>query len=99
MYAAAAVDGSPATSWVPSDATAALSVDLGRTVTVASVTPRWTDPRPASYEVDTSADGANWQPLRPGTPARHIRVTVHAPGGERRSGISELTVSTGDGGR
>ncbi|MFE3141799.1 discoidin domain-containing protein [Streptomyces scopuliridis] len=99
LYATAAVDGSPATSWVPSNATAALSVDLGRTVTVASVTPHWTAPRPASYEVETSPDGTTWQPLRPGTPARHVRVTVHAPAGERRSGISELTVSTNDGGR
>ncbi|MFJ1575810.1 glycosyl hydrolase family 65 protein [Streptomyces sp. NPDC088182] len=99
LYAAAAVDGSRATAWVPTDATAALSVDLGRTVPVASVTPSWTDPRPASYAVETAADGTSWQPLRPGARARHVRVTVHGRVGERRPGIGELTVRTGDGGR
>ena len=92
LYAPAAVDGSPATAWVPSDATATLTVDVGRAGPVASVTPHWTGPAPASYEVETSEDGTAWQPPRPGTATRHVRVTVHAPPGETRTGISELTV-------
>ncbi|MFJ1644221.1 discoidin domain-containing protein [Streptomyces sp. NPDC088258] len=92
LYASAAVDGSPATAWVPSDATATLTVDLGRPVRVASVTPRWTDPRPASYTIETSTDATHWQPLKPGAEAGGVRVTVHAPAGRQRAGISELTV-------
>ncbi|WP_329063920.1 discoidin domain-containing protein [Streptomyces sp. NBC_01429] len=92
LYASAAVDGSPATAWTPSDATAALTVDLGPTTRVASVTPRWTDPRPASYEIETSTDAAHWHPFKPGADARLVRVTVRAPEGRQRSGISELTV-------
>ncbi|MFJ1745274.1 glycosyl hydrolase family 65 protein [Streptomyces sp. NPDC088116] len=99
LYAPAAVDGSPATAWVPSDATSALTVDLGRTGPLTSVAPHWTGPAPASYEVETSEDGTAWQPLRPGTPARHVRVTVHAPPGETRTGVSELTVERGPAGQ
>ncbi|WP_405984899.1 discoidin domain-containing protein [Streptomyces sp. NBC_00872] len=94
LYAAAAVDGSRATSWVPSAATASFSVDLGRTVPIGSVAPEWTASRPASHSVETSTDATRWQPLRPGARARHIRVTVRAPAGDQRSGIRELTVRT-----
>ncbi|WP_234314833.1 discoidin domain-containing protein [Streptomyces sp. NRRL F-5135] len=93
-YAPAAVDGSPATAWVPADATAALTVDLGRTVPVASVTPGWTGPKPAAYEIETSRDGARWQPWRAGAAVRHVRVRVRAPAGRTRTGIGELTVRT-----
>ncbi|MFJ2439248.1 discoidin domain-containing protein [Streptomyces sp. NPDC087658] len=93
LYAAAAVDGSAATSWVPADPTASLTVDLGGTAPVAEVAPRWTDPRPASYTIETSTDAAHWQPLEPGAEARHVRVTVRSPAGDERTGISELTVT------
>ncbi|MFC9427843.1 discoidin domain-containing protein [Streptomyces sp. NPDC056987] len=99
QYAAAAVDGSPATAWAPAegDATAALTVDLGRPVPIAAVTPRWTEPRPATYGIETSTDGARWRPFRPGAPGRYVRITVHAAahrGTSTSPGISELSVST-----
>ncbi|RDG39210.1 glycosyl hydrolase family 65 protein [Streptomyces corynorhini] len=101
QYAAAAVDGSPATAWVPAEATAALTVDLGRTARVGSVTPRWTRTRPAAYEIETStstaADAARWQPLKPGAEARLVRVTLRAPAGQRRAGITGLTVREEEG--
>ncbi|MFJ7998127.1 discoidin domain-containing protein [Streptomyces sp. NPDC096310] len=92
LYAAAAVDGSPATAWVPKDTTAALTVDLGRPEQVVSVTPRWTDTPPKGFEIETSTDAAHWGPLRPGAPARHIRVTLHAEAAGSDAGIRELTV-------
>ncbi|MFE3597840.1 glycosyl hydrolase family 65 protein [Streptomyces sp. NPDC059142] len=93
LYAEAAVDGSVATAWVPEDTTAALTVDLGRMEPVFSVTPRWTPTRPSGFTVETSTDAAHWQPLRPGAPARHLKVTVHKAAGSG-AGIRELDVGT-----
>ncbi|MFF4403538.1 discoidin domain-containing protein [Streptomyces sp. NPDC001404] len=95
MYAAAAVDGNPATAWVPDGAEGSLTVDLGKPVRIGKVTPTWSGPAPLSYDVRSSADGRHWRNARdlPGT-ARYLRVTVrgHAAAGSR-TGIAEVKVS------
>ncbi|WP_406454339.1 discoidin domain-containing protein [Streptomyces sp. NBC_00876] len=93
LYAAAAVDGSPATAWSPDGATGTLTVDLGRTAPVASVVPEWTDVQPASYVLETSADGSHWQPYRAGAVAREVRVTVRSADAAEPAGVRELTVT------
>ncbi|MFC9248504.1 discoidin domain-containing protein [Streptomyces sp. NPDC057136] len=92
LYAAAAVDGSPATGWSPDGAKGALSVDLGRVAAVTSFVPRWSDVRPESHRLATSLDGRHWQPYRSGTAARYVRVTVTSADEEKPAGIAELTV-------
>ena len=94
LYAAAAVDGSPATAWSPDGAKGALSVDLGRVSAVTSFVPRWSDVRPEAHRLETSLDGGHWQPYRPGTAARYVRVTVTSADAEKPAGIDELTVGT-----
>ncbi|MDT0407049.1 discoidin domain-containing protein, partial [Streptomyces edwardsiae] len=96
LYAEAAVDGSPATSWSPDGATGSLTVDLGpHPLRVTAVTPRWSDPAPASSTVETSVDGRFWRPFLPGDTARKVRVTVRAEDPEKPTGIAELGVAAG----
>ncbi|AEN12156.1 MULTISPECIES: discoidin domain-containing protein [unclassified Streptomyces] len=92
LYAAAAVDGSPATAWSPQGATGTLTVDLGRAVRVASVTPAWSDVAPASYTVETSPDGRTWRAFRAGDVARKVRMTVTSDDPEKPVGVTELAV-------
>ncbi|MCT2547293.1 discoidin domain-containing protein [Streptomyces atratus] len=92
LYAAAAVDGSPATSWSPDGAKGALTVDLGRAVAVTSAEPEWTDVRPSSYRLETSADGTRWQPYRAGAVARTVRLTVESEDPQKPAGVTELKV-------
>ncbi|MFB6905880.1 glycosyl hydrolase family 65 protein [Streptomyces bacillaris] len=93
LYAEAAVDGSPATSWSPSGAEGALTVDLGpQPLRVTSVTPRWNDVPPASHTLETSVDGRFWRPYLPGDTARKVRVTVRSEDPEKPAGVSELRV-------
>ncbi|WP_433572316.1 discoidin domain-containing protein [Streptomyces sp. CA-251247] len=91
MYAAAAVDGSAATAWVPDGATGTLTADLGRSTALASVTPQWTEVRPAAYTVEASKDAVHWAPFRAGAAVRHIRVTVRSKDAENPAGVRELT--------
>ncbi|MFJ1545253.1 discoidin domain-containing protein [Streptomyces sp. NPDC088246] len=93
LYAAAAVDGSPATSWSPDGATGALTVDLGRAAPVTSVEPEWTDARFSSYRLETSVNGTDWQPYRPGVTARQVRLTVTSKDAEKPVGVRELRVT------
>ncbi|MEV4441959.1 glycosyl hydrolase family 65 protein [Streptomyces sp. NPDC049577] len=99
MYAAAAVDGSPATAWVPDGPEGSLTTDLGKAVRVTEVTPTWSGPAPASYDVQLSGDGRHWRAAAPaaggkGTPARYVRVVVRgASAAGSRTGIAEVTVS------
>lgn len=92
LYAAAAVDGSPATSWSPDGATGALTVDLGRAAPVTSVEPEWTDARFSSYRLETSVNGTDWQPYRSGATARQVRLTVTSENAEKPVGVRELEV-------
>ncbi|MEV0918475.1 discoidin domain-containing protein [Streptomyces sp. NPDC049967] len=93
LYAAAAVDGSTATAWSPDGATGTLTVDLGRTGAVAAFAPEWTDVRPASYRLETSADGRRWEPYRAGAVAREVRVTVRSADAGEPTGVRELRVT------
>ncbi|MFJ7195089.1 MULTISPECIES: discoidin domain-containing protein [unclassified Streptomyces] len=93
LYAAAAVDGSPATAWSPEGATGALTVDLGRASAVTSAEPEWTDVRPSSYVLETSADGTHWQPYRAGGRARLVRLTVKSKDARKPTGVKELRVT------
>lgn len=93
LYAAAAVDGSPATAWYPDGRTGALTVDLGRAAAVTSAEPEWTDTHPASYHLETSPDGARWQPYRAGTVARLVRLTVTSDDAQKPAGVRELTIT------
>ncbi|WP_405684838.1 discoidin domain-containing protein [Streptomyces sp. NBC_00057] len=93
LYAAAAVDGSPATSWSPAGATGALTVDLGRAAPVTSIEPEWADVPPSSYRLETSSDGTHWQPYRAGAVARQVRLTVESEDAQKPAGVRELRVA------
>ncbi|MFB7557337.1 discoidin domain-containing protein [Streptomyces brevispora] len=93
LYAAAAVDGSTATAWSPDGAAGTLTVDLGRTAAVTGIVPEWTDVRPASYGLETSADGQHWELYRAGAVAREVRVTVRSADGDKPTGVRELRVT------
>ncbi|MFY0509310.1 discoidin domain-containing protein [Streptomyces anulatus] len=93
LYAEAAVDGAPATSWSPDGAVGALTVDLGaKPLRLASVTPAWSDTAPASHTVETSLDGRFWRPYLAGDTARKVRVTVRSEDPEKPVGLAELRV-------
>ncbi|MFF5726215.1 discoidin domain-containing protein [[Kitasatospora] papulosa] len=94
LYAEAAVDGSPATSWSPDGAAGTLTVALRQVTRIVSLTPRWTDTAPASHTLETSLDGRTWRPYRPGDTARRIRLTVRSADARKPVGVSELTVRT-----
>ncbi|MFG2601598.1 discoidin domain-containing protein [Streptomyces sp. NPDC048462] len=93
LYAAAAVDGSTATAWSPDGATGTLTVDLGRTGAVTGISAEWTDVRPASHRLETSADGQHWEPYRAGALAREVRVTVRSADADEPTGVRELRVT------
>ncbi|MEV7399214.1 discoidin domain-containing protein [Streptomyces sp. NPDC091267] len=93
LYAAAAVDGSPATAWSPDGTTGTLTVDLGRTAAVTAVAPEWTDTPPASHRLETSTDGRRWQPFRAGAAASEVRVTVRSSSSDEPTGVRELRVT------
>ncbi|MFE5243767.1 MULTISPECIES: glycosyl hydrolase family 65 protein [unclassified Streptomyces] len=92
LYAEAAVDGSPATSWSPDGAAGTLTVSLRRATRIASLTPRWTDIAPAAHTLETSLDGRAWRPFRPGDTARQVRLTVRSADAEKPTGVTALTV-------
>ncbi|MEU4028860.1 discoidin domain-containing protein [Streptomyces anulatus] len=93
LYAEAAVDGAPATSWSPDGAEGSLTVDLGaKPLRLASVTPARSDTAPASYTVETSLDGRFWRPYLAGDTARKVRVTVRSEDPEKPVGLAELRV-------
>lgn len=93
LYAEAAVDGAPATSWSPDGAEGSLTVDLGaKPLRLASVTPSWSDTAPVSYIVETSLDGRFWRPYLAGDTARKVRVTVRSEDSEKPVGLAELRV-------
>ncbi len=93
LYAEAAVDGAPATSWSPDGAEGSLTVDLGaKPLRLASVTPAWSDTAPASYTVETSLDGRFWRPYLAGDTARKVRATVRPEDPEKPVGLAELRV-------
>ncbi|MEU3054675.1 glycosyl hydrolase family 65 protein [Streptomyces griseus] len=95
LYAEAAVDGAPATSWSPDGATGSLTVDLGaRPLRLTSVTPVWSDVPPASHTLETSVDGRFWRPYLAGDTARKVRVTVRSEDPEKPAGVAELRVET-----
>ncbi len=97
LYAEAAVDGSPATSWSPDGAEGSLTVDVGpRPARITAVTPRWSDVPPASHTVETSVDGRFWRPFLAGDTARKVRVTVRSEDPEKPAGLAELRVEADD---
>ncbi|MFB7912619.1 discoidin domain-containing protein [Streptomyces sp. NPDC056061] len=93
LYAAAAVDGSPATSWSPAGATGTLTVDLGRVAPVTSIRPEWTDARTVAHRLETSLNGTAWRPYRPGATASRVRLTVTSEDAEKPVGVRELRVT------
>jgi len=101
MYAEAAVDGSSATIWAPADASASLTVDLGSTAQISHVAVSWTDTKPASSSIETSADGSTWTPaavdaggkLAKPVKVRYVRVKMTRASGAARTGIRELIVT------
>ncbi|MFH9265346.1 discoidin domain-containing protein [Streptomyces sp. NPDC017546] len=97
LYAEAAVDGAPATSWSPDGADGSLTVDLGaKPLRLTSVTPAWSDTAPASHTVETSLDGRFWRPYLAGDTARKVRVTVRSEDPEKPAGLAELRVEAGE---
>jgi trehalose/maltose hydrolase-like predicted phosphorylase len=98
MYADAAVDGSTATAWTPTTASASETVDLRQTIRIRRVVTRWTA-TPASSTVLTSSDGTTWTAvsrdstgkLAPSVTARYVRVQV-TRSGTTATGLRELEV-------
>ncbi|MFD8799467.1 discoidin domain-containing protein [Streptomyces atroolivaceus] len=95
LYAEAAVDGSPSTSWSPDGATGTLTVTLRQVTRIASIAPRWADAAPASHTLETSLDGRTWRPYEPGDVARQVRLTVRSADAEKPTGVTALTVVAG----
>ncbi len=99
-YAAAAVDGDPATRWLPATDRADLTVDLGAVTAVSRVAPVWSGPPPPSSEVAISRDNRTWTTVARGTDgslsvpsyARYVRLRLAGvdPGAE--TGVRELDV-------
>jgi hypothetical protein len=96
------VDGSEATIWAPapSPGSGNLTVDLGRRTQVTSILPSFTDTRPSSYRILTSADGRRWTEAPSADPdgtlahpvqARYVLVEFTRPENQR-AGIRELEV-------
>ncbi len=56
----AAVDGSPATPWMPTSPQATLTVHLAKTSTIQTVTVNRGGTEPYTYNVQTSTDGSTW---------------------------------------
>ncbi|MFE9724518.1 glycosyl hydrolase family 65 protein [Streptomyces sp. NPDC005794] len=96
LYAEAAVDGSPSTSWSPDGATGTLTVALREATRIASLTPTWTDVAPASHTLETSLDGRTWRPYEPGATARQVRLTVRSTDAEKPAGVTQLTATAAE---
>jgi trehalose/maltose hydrolase-like predicted phosphorylase len=106
LYAEAAVDGSTATIWAPpapsgtaTSSTGDLTVDLGNRAQITSILPRFTDARPTSYKILTSADGKRFTDAPPADSAGTLRnpvqaryVRVNLTRGTERAGVRELEV-------
>ena len=98
FYAEAAVDGNRATVWAPDAAQGSLTADLGRPTRIARIDVAWTEPPPASFKILVSADGGSWTAVDAAfafphpIEARYVRVDVAAAGGDRRTGLREMTV-------
>ncbi|ATL30202.1 discoidin domain-containing protein [Streptomyces formicae] len=91
LYAAAAVDGNPVTTWSPTARNASLTVDLGRPTRLGAITPKWAV-RPASQRVRTSTNGHTWHTPTANPPAaRYVRITVRAAD-DKAPSLRELTV-------
>jgi trehalose/maltose hydrolase-like predicted phosphorylase len=90
MYAEAAVDGSEATIWAPSEKTASLTVDLGARTSLDAIVVHWTDTLPSSYTIETSLDGTSWSANTSDTTARYVRVTLTRGSDTERTGIREV---------
>ncbi|MFE6894168.1 discoidin domain-containing protein [Streptomyces sp. NPDC057694] len=86
QYAGAAVDGNPATTWLPTRPGAALTVDLGARKTLHRITVTGT----RAYRAELSADGRRWVPFGAGAHAQFVRLTQT---GRSPSPVSELTVT------
>ncbi|WP_353944511.1 discoidin domain-containing protein [Streptomyces sp. HUAS MG91] len=86
QYAGAAVDGNPATTWLPARPGAALTVDLGGRKTLRRITVTGT----RAYRAEVSADGRRWVPFEAGARGRFVRLTQtgHSP-----SPVAELTIT------
>ncbi|MGA5292484.1 discoidin domain-containing protein [Streptomyces koyangensis] len=93
LYAEAAVDGAGATVWSPAAdaARASLTVELGSATRVASVSPDWAV-EPASYQVEVSADGRDWQGVGTGVPVRQVRLALRRQAGGELPALRELGV-------
>ncbi|MEV5611958.1 discoidin domain-containing protein [Streptomyces sp. NPDC052225] len=87
QYAGAAVDGNPATTWLPSRAGAALTVDLGTARPLSRVTVTGAH----AYRIETSPDGRRWTRFTAGAEGRYVRLTQTGPSAEP---VGELGVET-----
>nr|WP_040745184.1 discoidin domain-containing protein [Nocardia transvalensis] len=104
-YAAAAVDGDPATSWLPATDRAELTVDLGAVSAVTKVAPQWSGPPPATTDIAISRDDRTWVPapraadgtLLTPADARYVRVWITGADTAAESCIRELGISTQQG--
>jgi hypothetical protein len=103
----AAVDGSPATPWIPTGPQATLTVNLGKTDTISKAVVTRGGTGSYTYSVETSTDGTTWHTVGsspsnstgtdtitfPATQAQYVRLEF--PGGSNADTpqIDELSVS------
>jgi trehalose/maltose hydrolase-like predicted phosphorylase len=102
----AAVDGSPATPWVPTGPQASLTVHLAKTSTIKTVTVT-RDTGTYSYTVQTSTDGSTWTTVGtspssstgtdtisfPPTQAQYVRLNFPGGSGAATPQIDEVSVT------
>ncbi len=103
----AAVDGSPATPWIPSSPQATLTVHLAKTSPVNTVTVTRGGTGSYSYTVQTSTDGTTWNTVGtspssstgtdtitfPATQAQYVRLNFPGGTGAATPQINELSVT------
>jgi hypothetical protein len=103
----AAVDGSPATPWVPTSPMATLTVNLGKTDTISKVVVTRGGTGSYTYNVETSTDGTTWHTVGispssstgtdtisfPATQAQYVRLDFPGGSGAATPQIDELSVT------
>jgi hypothetical protein len=104
--AVAAVDGSPATSWVAAEPQATLTVDLATPVVLGKIKVVRGSRDPFPYTVESSSDGVKWKTIAaaaatstgieeftsPPVQAKFVRLVFPGSGAAKPASIAELIV-------
>ncbi|MBY0441639.1 MAG: discoidin domain-containing protein [Mycobacteriaceae bacterium] len=88
-YAAAAVDGTDSTGWIPDGDAGSLTVDLEKPTQISEIIEHWSDPAQLVATLQISLDNRTWTPVDQDTPtgtaelphhpvARYVRIQVRS---------------------